>query len=162
MDDKADVESTKASSAEGTHKDEVSAYNLCVKDRENLDKKLTQKIQDYNTCTGKQSKLQQQLEAVSQVSDSRYVAIKKIVESEQSNDRQIALTDLISNYVNRSGGELSIIANGSCDMGLSNLYAMITPIKDDKVKYNFVLMLTEAGMCQSIVPNSRYLKLEKE
>lgn len=160
--DRENVEPSKASSIEETHVGEVSGYSTCMKDKDNLDQKLIQKTRDYNTCTVEKSQLQQQFEAASQVSDSRYVAIKAIVESKQSEDRKIALTDLILNYVNKSGGELSVIADGSCDTGLSNLYAMITPIKDDKVKHDFVLMLTEAGMCQSIVPNSKYFKLEAE
>jgi hypothetical protein len=161
-DDGKTVELNKTSSVEETLKGEVSGYyKICMKDRDNLDQKLTQKTQEYNTCTAKKDEFKQMAEAASQVSDSRYIAIKSAVDKGGDEGRN-ELINLIDNYVTGFEGAVWAGANGSCVDGLSNLYQAITPIKNDKVKHDFVVMLTEAGICNSFVPGSKYLNIEIE
>ena len=112
----------------------------------------------YDSCVGE---LEEAGKKAFNVSDSRYLAIKEISESNKSTtERGEALANLVESYVKELGGVVSIAANGVCETALSNLYHAITPTKDEDVKQNFTLTLTETGICNDFKPGSKYLNLE--
>lgn len=131
-----------------TIEDADTSYAICEVNREAI-----QSI--YDGCMGELNTSR------TTTSDSRYVAIKEILESSKSTKgKGEALSNLVENYVKELGGAVSIAANGVCETALSNLYHAITPVKDDDVGHNFTLTFTEAGICDDFKPGSKYLTLE--
>jgi hypothetical protein len=126
-------------------------YAVCEADKE-----IVQSA--YDNCVGE---LGTARAIISNTSDLRYLAIKKILENSKSTkNKGDALVNLVENYVKEAGNVVSISANGVCETALSNLYHAITSVKDNDVKHNFTLMLTEAGICVDFTPGSKYLNLE--
>ncbi len=124
-------------------------YAICEADKE-----FTQVA--YDTCVG-----ELRARAVAGVGDSRYAAIKGIIDSNKSDaDKSKELEQVVDSYLLKVG---AVETKGStCAEGLGSVYNMMVSVEDDRARSEFVRLLDALHPCGDISAGTGYIKFEHE
>ncbi len=144
----------------------VSACTGCTNEKTALEQKLTLKDQEYNTCIAEKGQQQQQFEAASKVSDTRYLTLKAIIESNRSDaEKGEELSKEVGRYIfninsDKLFGEV-YVSGDSCQKAIPKLYSMMTSIRDSELQEAFTgILLRDSRICNLTSPELGYVVLK--
>ncbi len=136
-----------------TIEDADASYAVCEAEKEVVKS-------SYDSCVGE---LGEAGEKVSSVSDSRYVAIKEILESSKSDvEKGKELSKQVGKYILNVNGDESygeMYVNGSsCPEVVSKLFSMMTSVKDVRLQEVFTdTLLHNSKVCNAVPPGTNYV-----
>ncbi len=167
FDDDEDTESGKPSSVGGMYQTALDCTG-CTNEKTALEQKLTLKDQEYNTCTTEKSQQQQQFEAASKVSDTRYLTLKRIIESNKSDaEKGEELSKEVGKYIldvnsDELFGEV-YVSGDSCQKAIPKLYSMMTSVENIKLQEAFTgILLRDSRICNLTSPELGYVVLKSK